>query len=42
MTTLRRGLPYGWWRDPEFWTVAVCAVFLFALIAALVLAWLFH
>ena len=41
MRRLKKGLPYGWWKDIDMWANAVMLTGLTALGACLIAAWLF-
>lgn len=39
--SLRRGLPYGWWKNRDFWVTLICLFMFIAMLFILVSAWYF-
>lgn len=37
--SIRRGLPYGWWKSPDFWAATISLLCLSGLASVLFLAW---
>jgi hypothetical protein len=35
------GLPYGWWKDPDFWVPVILLLMLIIMTLILIAAWFF-
>ena len=36
----KRGLPYGWWKDPDVWAMVLASALIMPLAWAVLAAWL--